>query len=71
MIFYQKRHIFIFLVSLLYVFIIGRNVYKGLAFLVSLLPIKYLKLFLPKETLSDTPIFLISISFIEIGLLSW
>ena len=70
MIFYQKRHIFIFLVSFLYVFIIGRNVYKGQAFLVSLLP-KYLKLFLPKETLSDTPIFLISISFIEIGLLSW
>ena len=32
---------------------------------------KYLKPFLPKETLLDTTILLISIFFVEIGLLYW
>ena len=44
--------------------------HKGLTFLVkvSLKSIKYLKLFLPKETLLDTTISLISVLSIEIGL---
>ena len=45
--------------------------HKGLTFLVkiSLKSKKYLKLFLPKETLLDTTISLISILSIETGLL--
>ena len=45
--------------------------HKDLTFLPSLEPIKYLKPFLPKETLLDTTNLLISKSFIKIGLLCW
>ena len=41
-----------------------RNMHKILTFLASLYPMKYLNLFLPKETLLDTTILLISIFFI-------
>ena len=46
----------------------GTNIHKGLI-LAFLLLMKYLKPFLPKETLLDTTLLLISTFFIEIGLL--
>ena len=49
----------------------GRNIHKGLNFLASLYPMKYLNPFLLKETLLDIAILLISIFFIEIGYLCW
>ena len=55
----------------LYAFIFGRNIHTGLIFLASLLPIKYLKSFVQKETLLDTVILLISILSNEKGLLCW
>ena len=55
--------------SLLYVLIIGRNIYKGLIFFSIFVTNKVFNtFFLPKETLLDTTIFLISIFFIEVGL---
>ena len=53
----------------LYAFIFGRNIHRGLIFLASLQPIKYLKSFVQKETLLDTAILLISILSNEKGLL--
>ena len=53
----------------LYAFIFGRNIRRGLIFLASLQPIKYLKSFVQKETLLDTAILLISILSNEKGLL--
>ena len=47
--------------SFLYAFIFGRNMHKGLNFLASLEPVKYLKPFLPKEALLYTTVFLLSI----------
>ena len=54
-----------------YPLIFGRNIHKGLIFLASLCAIKYLNPFLPKETLLDSVILLISIFFTEIGSLWW
>ena len=54
--------------SLPYMLFFGTNIHKGLI-LASLLLMKYLKPFLPKETLLDTTLLLISTFFIEIGLL--
>ena len=48
--------------------IVGRNIYKDLI-LVFLQQIKYLKPFLPKDTLLNTTILLISGFLVEIGLL--
>ena len=57
--------------SLLYKHIFGKNMQKSRTFLASLWPIKYLKLVLPKDTLLDTTISLISIFFAKIKLLCW
>ena len=61
-IFYQKKKKKLVLSkSLLYALIFGKNMHKGLIFLASFYPIRYLKLFLQKGTLLDTTILLISI----------
>ena len=57
--------------SLLYALISGRNMRKGPIYLVSLWPMKYLKLFLSKKFLLDTTILLTSILSTEIGFLYW
>ena len=44
-------------------------IHKGLTFLSSLLPIKYLKPFIPKGTLLDSTILVISTCLIEKGVL--
>ena len=68
--FFIKRDVHLVLSkSLLYELIFGRDIHKGLIFLVSLQSIKNLKSFLGKETLLDTTILLISIFSIEIELL--
>ena len=54
---------------LIHEFSFGRITHKGLKFLPSLYPIKYLKLFSPKATLLDTSTLLTFTSFIEMGLL--
>ena len=53
----------------IYVLIFGRNMHKGLFFLASLKSTKYLKSFLPKETLLDSTILLLSILSVEVRLL--
>ena len=53
--------------SFLYALIFDRSIHKGLIFLASLLTIKNLNPFLPKDTLLDTITSLISIFAIEIG----
>ena len=53
--------------SLLYEFVFGSNINKGLTFYH--LYNQYLKPFLPKETLLATTVLLLSILFIEIKLL--
>ena len=49
--------------------ICGQNMHKGLIFSESLLPMKYLKPCLSKGNVLGTTIVLISIFFMEIGLL--
>ena len=53
--------------SLLHALILGRNIHQGLIILACLWPMKYFNSFLPKQTLLDTTILLISRFFIEIG----
>ena len=57
------------MIFFLHVLNFGENIHKGLFFLASLRPMKYLNPFLPKKTLSDTSVLLIFIFFIEISLL--
>ena len=54
---------------ILYMIICGQNMHKGLIFSESLLPIKYLKPCFSKGNVLGTTIVLISIFFMEIGLL--
>ena len=57
------KYIQFFLSKLLYVLIFGKNMYNGLIFLLFLYPMKYLRSCLPKGSLLDDTILLMSTFF--------